>query len=337
MSKDILNQDAEYICSRVNLNELSGKTILITGASGLLGIHLLASLKYYLKTTDSFCKVIAVIYSPLDDYQREVMDFPGLEIYSGDITEVDFCRSLPFADYIIHAAGYGQPGKFMDNPDKTLKLNTLSTFLLFEKLTNGGKFLFLSSSEVYSGLKSNNYEESQIGLTNTTHPRACYIEGKRSGEAICNAYRFKGVKAYSARLAHTYGPGARKGDRRVILALIEKGIKGKIELLDKGEMVRTYCYVADAVEMMWNILLSGTEPIYNVGGFSKTTIAEMAKMIGEYMNVPVLFPEKLNEVAGAPEDVNLNLSKVRNEFKKSDFISLNEGLIRTIEWYKRIK
>ena len=97
--------------------------------------------------------------------------------------------------------------EFMQNPVKTLQLNTSTTLLLFEKLLPGGKFLFISTSELYSGLSHPPFTEQQIGTTNTTHPRACYIEGKRCGEAIVNAFREQGVNAKSARLALAYGPG----------------------------------------------------------------------------------------------------------------------------------
>ena len=124
------------------------------------------------------------------------------------------------------------------------------------------------------------------------HPRACYIEAKRCGEAICNAFRQQGVKAASARLALAYGPGTREGDKRVLNSFIERGLKGAITMLDRGEAKRTYCYVSDAVELMWKILLHGREPVYNVGGTSKTTIGELACKIADYLHVPAVFPDK---------------------------------------------
>jgi nucleoside-diphosphate-sugar epimerase len=206
---------------------------------------------------------------------------------------------------------------------------------LFEHLKVGGQFLFLSTSEVYSGLPNPPYKETQIGTTNTTHPRSCYIEAKRCGEAICNAYRTQGVYASSARLALAYGPGTKFADRRVINVLIERGLKeGKITLQDKGTAKRTYCYVSDAVEILWNIILYGKEPIYNVGGFSRTTIAELAMKIGNILNVPVDFPLNSHELGGAPDDVYLDMGQVNNEFKKYEYISLDNGLAKTIEWQK---
>jgi len=143
----------------------------------------------------------------------------------------------------------------MEKSTKTLKLNTETTFYLFDKLKKNGKFLFLSTSEVYSGLANPPHKESEIGTTNTTHPRSCYIEAKRCGEAICNAHREKGVQSKSARLSLAYGPGTKPNDLRVINSFIQKALQGKRELLDQGEAKRTYCYKSDKTEIMETVLI----------------------------------------------------------------------------------
>lgn len=330
----ILEKDSIAILANIDFKQLENKTILITGASGLLGVYFLTCLKLVSEKIKDI-QIVAVFRSELPNYMSET-DFNNLTIYKGDISDATFCKTLPIADYIIHAAGYGQPLKFMDAPVKTLQLNTFSTFLLFDKLKPNGHFMFISSSEVYSGLNTNIYTEEQIGTTNTTHARACYIEGKRGGEAICNAYRLQGVKASSVRLAHTYGPGTKKGDKRVILSFIEKALNGKIAMMDKGKAMRTYCYISDAIEIMWHILFSCKEPVYNLGGRSQTTIAGVAEIIGRILHVPVEMPDNDNSVAGAPTDVQLDMNKVKNEFGKDSYINLEDGLSKTIAWYKSI-
>jgi nucleoside-diphosphate-sugar epimerase len=238
---------------------------------------------------------------------------------------------------IIHAGGYGQPGKFMIDPMKTLKLNTTLTIKLFEKLKQNGKFLFISSSEVYSGLTKSPFSENQIGTTNTDHPRSCYIEAKRCGEAIVFSARNQGIDAKSVRLSLAYGPGTKKDDKRVINSFIGRAlVEKKIDMMDDGSALRTYCYVTDAVEIMWKILLEGKENIYNVGGKSKTTIADLAKLIGKTLKVPVNIPKSNKHLSGAPDDVSLNLDKIKKEFKKTDFVSLEDGMKKTIEWQKEL-
>jgi nucleoside-diphosphate-sugar epimerase len=136
-------------------------------------------------------------------------------------------------------------------------------------------------------------------------------------------------------VALAYGPGTKPGDRRVINTFIERGItQGKITLQDMGTAKRTYCYISDTVEILFHILLRGNEPIYNVGGFARTTIAELAIKIGNYLGKPVQFPEDSQESGGAPEDVYLNMSLVEQDFNKTTYVSFDKGLANTIEWQK---
>lgn len=329
---NIIINDAKQICKKLNFSELQNKTVLITGASGLIGTYLLATIREINENNRQHINVISVSRNILPEHLNVLSQYKWFKLYIGDLTDIEFCRKLPECEFIIHAAGYGQPAKFMVDPVKTITLNTSTTIELFAKLKRGGKFLFLSTSEIYSGLNNPPYNESQIGITNTTHPRACYIEGKRCGEAICNAYRATGISAYSARLALAYGPGTKKGDGRVINTFIEKAINGEINLLDMGEAKRTYCYVADAVEILWNILLFGCKPIYNVGGNSRITVKELAIKIGKYLKVPVVFPTISSEISGAPDDVYLDMDTVNKEFGKNGYISLDDGLSRTIDY-----
>jgi nucleoside-diphosphate-sugar epimerase len=143
------------------------------------------------------------------------------------------------------------------------------------------------------------------------------------------------VNAVSARLALAYGPGAKETDARVLNAFVERGlIERQINLMDAGKARRTYCYITDAVVMLWRLLLGGTDGIYNVGGESRTTIAELAMAVGQLLDVPVSFPASGQRLDGAPEDVCLDMSRYETEFGRPEFLPLEEGLRRTIEWQK---
>lgn len=333
----IIINDAKNIINKVSFASLDNKPILITGAAGLIGTYLLACL-YLLSTSKQFkLKVNLLIYSGLPEFITPLINELDCNIYQGDITNTQFCKTLPKADFIIHAAGYGQPGKFMENPIKTIQINTTATLDLFEHLNSDGSFLFLSSSEVYSGLSNPPFNESQIGNTNTDHPRSSYIEGKRTGETICNEYRRLGINAKSARVSLAYGPGTKQHDKRVLNNFIEKALnQGKIEMLDQGEARRTYCYITDAVELLWKILLFGKDNVYNVGGVSRTTIAELANLIARQTGVSVVFPKNPSDFLGAPDDVYLDLTKVKQEFGKLKFVSLEDGIKTTINWQKNL-
>jgi len=335
MAVNILLQDANRICSQVNLDKLQDSTVLLTGSSGLIGSSFLACLCHLRK--NARIKVYVLIFSDPPRHVSELIEEGNFEVIRLDLTNFSHYENLPQSDIIIHAAGYGQPGLFMNNPVATLQINTAATIALLNHLNENGHFLFLSSSEIYNGIHKPSFTEDDIGMTTPFHARASYVEGKRCGEAICDAYRLQGLHAVSARLGHTYGPGTRKHDKRALNSFIEKALmQNKIEMLDDGHAIRTYCYIADTVELLWQILLYGKAPVYNVGGKSTVTIAQLAELIGRITGVPIIIPKIHQEVSGAPEDVRLDLTRIESEFAKQEYIDLEEGLAKTIDWQRRL-
>ena len=229
----LIREDVQRIIEAVDLSPLNDSKILITGASGLLGTYFVACLKELghvnIYTTSRISDVDVVNHCKCD-------------------LSVEVPQWSSQFDYIIHAAGYGQPAKFIQNPIKTILVNTLALLNLARYLKVGGKLLFISTSEIYSGLLGI-CREDQVGTVNTTHPRSGYIEGKRCGEAIINTIRNIGIDAKSARLALAYGPGTKKDDSRVLNEFIQCGIqRGKVVVNGNSDSERVYCYVSDAVE-----------------------------------------------------------------------------------------
>ena len=333
----IIEEDVENIISSLKTKEFENKSILITGASGLLGTYFVACFDKIAKSRHAPKRIVATIYSELPVHLTQIARAGRVEFCRGDLTSDEFLAQLDKFDFIIHAAGYGQPGKFMEDKLKTIKLNTSTTMSLFSHLNQNGHFLFLSSSEVYSGSTKSPYSEDGIGVTNTTHPRACYIEAKRCGETICNVQRDNGIAASSARLALAYGPGTRRDDKRVINSFIQRALtESQIMLQDMGAAYRTYCYITDAIELLFNILMKGKAPIYNVGGKSRTTIKNLANCIAEYVAVPVLLPDAAESIIGSPDDVQLDMSLAAKEFNKNHYVGLDVGVARTIEWQKAL-
>ena len=334
MGNKIIEEDIASIWSEFDLSPLAGKSVLITGASGLIGTYMIYSLLRWNNTSSDKIQVALVIHRELPDHLRDLEQHPEITIHRGDLSDYRFFESLPIFDCIIHAAGYGQPGMFMENQIKTIRLNTIATDLLLAHLSPAGRFLFVSTSEVYSGSPETPYTETTVGATMPDHLRACYIEGKRCGEAICHAYMGTDKTVKIGRVSLAYGPGVRKTDKRVLYNFIEKGLCGSIQMMDAGRAKRVYCYVSDTVSLLWNILLRGKEHTYNVGGMSHTTIAELAALIGENLNVSVTFPEEEQGMFGAPREVFVDMNRALSEFGKKKFVSLEDGLARTIEWYR---
>jgi UDP-glucuronate decarboxylase len=330
---NILNRDAKYVNSHVNLDILEGADVTITGATGLIGLNIICALNYYNNNNaKQRININALSYSKPVGIIKKVFEENCVNSISGDLSSCNFIEELPLSDCIIHSAGYGQPGKFLDDKLKTISINTSATISLSKKLKKEGRFLFLSSSEIYSGCSSKENIELDIGTTTPNHARSCYIEGKRSGEAIINVLRGKGFRATSARLALAYGPGVRVGDERVLNQFIQKGINGSIELLDSGDALRTYGYIADVVITLLNILIKNNESVYNVGGRSVISIKGLAEKIGRIMGVDVKVPSLDLTIKGAPQFVGLDLSRVEKEYGLKKYIGMDQGLKNTIEW-----
>ena len=256
--------------------------------------------------------------------------------------ELDLCKDnfediLPKFDMIFHCAGYGQPLKFLKDQFSTISLNTSVLVKLIKCLTNDGKIIYLSSSEVYSGFNGEYPNEKDIGNSTPEDTRACYIEGKRCGETIINTLNNSMKSGVSIRLALAYGPGTKHDDERVLNQFIKSSIKNNnISLLDKGQSIRRYIFIEDAIEMIINIASSGVEQVYNVGGKEKVSILELAKNIQNITGCSVNVPKKSNGLIGAPENVGLDISRYKEEFGEIDFKSLEEGLKLTINFYRKI-
>jgi UDP-glucuronate decarboxylase len=330
----ILESDGELAVSRLDASTLAGKRIFITGASGLIGTGIIAALRSLrLKGID--IQITAHGFSAPPASFTAWHEQGHLHLLRSNLADPQTWSALPEADVILHAAGYGQPGKFMEAPLQALMLNTGTTGALLQKLAKGGTFLFFSSTEVYQGLDRPLLTESDIGTTTPDHPRSSYIEGKRCGEAFCHNARGAGIRAIALRLAHTYGPGTRAGDRRVINMFIEKALRdGKIEMQDEGRAVRSWGYITDTVETTLHILLRGRHSVYNIGGRSKATIRELGESIARLCGVPLMLPASSSSVAGAPQHVEVDLSRAEAEFGKTDYVPLEEGLRRTIDFQR---
>jgi UDP-glucuronate decarboxylase len=332
----IIESDTEKIIQRIDFTKLKNKSILITGASGLIGIHIVSCLKKIQKEYN--INIFCWIKSELDINSKEF--FKNCTIITGNIADVSVINKLNEFDFIIHAAGYAQPSKFLEHKITTIELNTISTIKLIDKLKKNGTFLFLSTSELYSGLMDGGIDENMIGNTNTNHPRACYIESKRTGESICYAYKELGYNIKIARVSSAYGPGTKLNDKRVLNTLIEKGIvEDKITLLDNGSARRIFCYITDTVEMLFNIMLNSNDILYNVSGIHEFSILELANRIGNLLNKPVyVCNNNYGGVIGNPNAMNISNIKYMNEFCTNplQFTDFDYGLLKTIEWQKAL-
>lgn len=318
------------------LNKLKDKTILITGASGLIGSNLVAFLSYLNKKNGLNIKIIAVVKSKIESWHEQAK---YITYYDLDLSKKNIKPDLSF-DYLIHCATYAQPKKFLKHPKETVLLNIKTLFNLLDHCKkNNATFLFLSSAEIY-GEPDNKHiptNENYFGYVNTLSERAIYAESKRLAETICYSYS-KHINVKIARILLAYGPGLRYDDQRVIPEFIKRAQnEKKISMMDAGSAYRTFCFISDLIEMLINVMINGKSMTYNLCGKETYSIKETARLIAKINNAELVENNQFQTISGTPTKSILSNKKYLNEFKKNNFVKFYEGLKITSSWFEALK
>lgn len=339
----IIHNDVTQIIRRVNLKPLKGKRILFTGANGLFGRYVASVISTLNQKHNYNTKLYCLsLHKPNQDI-RELADIDKNIIPQA----VDLSKPFKFnqkVDYIFHAACYAQPQKFIENKFETIALNVNATHRLLEIAKKSkARFLFFSSAEVYGDIPKDvvPVPETYNGSIATSGVRSIYGESKRLGETICSVYRRdENVEVFVARISHVYGPGVGVTDKRVLGEFIRASFEKKIiTLKDLGTAVKTWGYVSDIVRMIFNIILHGSELIYNVGGVDTVSIKELANEVCRQTDSKIVIPklkEKKQHIATDPQIVKLDVTKYSKEFGRPKFIKFAEGIRRTLEWNREL-
>jgi nucleoside-diphosphate-sugar epimerase len=303
---------------------------MLTGASGLLGSNLLRVLEWAVNSF-GIKRVTAVVHTRAPEIYMEKAN-----LVCADLSNPNDCTRLPYADFVISAASYAQPMRFLAEPLSALRSSAYGVMALLERVNPGGRFMYISSSEVYCGCRDElPLTEESIGQITPYHPRACYIQGKMFGEAITYLYRQRGISTVAVRPGIIYGAGVRPGDRRSWASFIERAVReGVIRLMDAGKVVRSFTYMQDGIEMLFKAMLYGREPVYNITSNWVTTIRGIAEAIGKAAGVDVVIPEESHGVAGTPDDLTLSNARYLAEFGKMKFTTIDEGMAETVRRWK---
>lgn len=322
-------------------SRLRNKTILFTGATGLIGSFFVNLLMHRNEKYKDNIKLILLVRN----YSRAINKFEtyihseNLVIIEKNILEP--IEDIELADFIIHAGSPTTPDFFAKNPVDTIKTNILSTLNILEyaKQNPKSRVLFLSSGEIYGEAtkEAKSFNEVDLGYIDCNSPRACYSEGKRASESICASYKTQyDLDIVIARPCHIYGPSQNKNDNRVWAQFVQNAIDKKdIILKSDGSTIRSYCFVADCVlGLLYILLLGESGEAYNISNKNSiVSILEMAQAVSELSKKEVKFdiPKFDNEVlCSSVKRAVLDSSKLE-ELGFNPRVSIIEGFKKTID------
>lgn len=279
---------------------LEGKTLYLSGASGMLGSLLTDAVMLHneMMPSKARCRILAAGRNRRTAEERfsrwlQAPDFTFLE--------QDICQPLSTLpadpDYWIHAASTTHPVAYATEPVNTILANVLGTQNLLERVaqTPSSRFLLLSSVEIYGENRGDTeyFQENYCGYLNCNTLRAGYPEAKRVSEALCQAYiTERGVDAVVIRLPRCYGPTMRMTDSKAAAQFIKKAVRGEdIVLKSAGEQIYSYAHAFDAVlGVLWVLLAGKTGEAYNLADeHSNIRLKDLAKIAAGHAGSKVIF------------------------------------------------
>lgn len=309
MNNSIFEEDIKNIINDFDMSVFDGKTILVTGATGLIGKLCVKSLLNSGYNT----QVIALVRD--EEKAKNIFgESKRLTYLVQDINQrINTTRRV---DYIIHAASTTSSKDFVEKPVETIytAINGSRNVLEFAKNKRLEGMVYLSSLEIYGVNEKENIKEEDYGYIDILNPRSSYSESKKMVETMCISYGTEyGVPVKIARLAQTFGAGVSISDNRVFAQFAKAIInKENIILHTKGETKRNYCYTTDAVRGIFTILTKGeNNNAYNVANEnSYCSISEMAHLLeNEYTKVEYKIDE-VNRGYNPTVKIALNTKKL---------------------------
>lgn len=289
-----------YITSmnKLNCEILGNKTILITGATGMIGSCLVDTIMYWNHEHLAPCRIIAI--SRNEQVAKKRFSYCWNDKYF-KFFEQDVCNQLTRLpdniDYIIHAASNADPISYATAPVDTLLANVVGTnnLLNYGRIHGMKRFLYISSGEVYGQPDAdlNDFTEDYCGPIDHTSPRACYPAGKRAAEVLCQSYISQyQVDAVIVRPCHIFGPTMNCHDSRAVSQFLWNAVKHRdIILKSSGLIERSHCYVFDAVNAILLVLAKGEcGRAYNIADREyQMTIRDFAYKAAEAGGCKVIF------------------------------------------------
>jgi UDP-glucuronate decarboxylase len=309
------------------------KKILVTGGAGFLGSHLcdrLVEQGHHVLCVDNY-------FTGSKKNIEHLLDKKNFEVIRQDV-----CFPLYVeVDEIYNLACPASPFYYQWDPIQTMKTSVLGSYnLLGLAKRTGAKILQASTSEIYGDPKVHPQPEEYWGNVNPIGIRSCYDEGKRAAETLfMDYYRVHDVKAKIVRIFNTYGPRMATNDGRVVSNFIVQALQGKdITIYGDGQQTRSFCYVDDLLEGMM-AMMNHTDDDFigpvNIGNPGEFTMWELAHKVIELTGSKsqiLQMPLPQDD----PKQRRPNISQAKSMLKWEPTINLEQGLIKTIDYFRNI-
>ena len=306
--------------------------ILLTGGAGFIGSHLcdlLLDRGHYVICVDNL--LTGDIKNIKHNQQNKRFEFIKHDVvkllkYSGRL------------DFILHFASPASPVDYINYPLETLDVGSIGTKNMLELARKKkAKFMFASTSEIYGDPLVSPQNETYHGNVNSIGPRSVYDEAKRFSEALTSAYkRGKLVDTKIVRIFNTYGPRMRLNDGRVVPNFVKQAMTGQpLTIYGDGKQTRSFCYISDMVEGIYKMMYSKESGPINLGNPQELKIINFAnitiKLVGSKSKITFKpLPED------DPKQRLPDISKAKKELSWEPKVDLEEGLKRTIDYFKEL-
>jgi len=306
--------------------------ILLTGAAGFLGSHISK------KLVDNNHVVIG-----LDDLSTGAVKNIEPLLKNSNFSFIEHDVREPYhlkVDAILNFACPASPISYQKDPVRTIETNFLGMLnLLHLAKETGARIIQASTSEVYGDPSQSPQTESYWGNVNPIGIRSCYDEGKRAAETLCFDYRRQfNLDSRVIRIFNTYGPNMMVGDGRVISNFIVQALRNEpIHVYGDGKQTRSFCYVLDLVEGIYKFLELNKNPEtpINLGNSNEFTMLNLAKVVIQITNSKstIIFNSlPLDD----PKQRRPDISLAKKILDWEPTIQLEEGIVKTVEYFKQI-
>lgn len=309
------------------------KTVLVTGGAGFIGSHLC---KYLLEKD---FRVICVdnLFTGRKENIKDILENKNFLFYEKDIINPVFMNE--HIDQIYNLACPASPPAYQENPVRTVKANTLGMInMLGMAKLHCARILQASTSEIYGDPKEHPQNEKYYGNVNCNGIRSCYDEGKRVAETLCfDYYRQHKTDIRIIRIFNTYGPNMDPNDGRVVSNFIMQALKNEdITIYGDGKQTRSFCFISDLVEGMY-LMMNQQKFIgpVNLGNDGEFSMNELAKKIIELTGSKSKIINT-NLPSDDPKVRKPDLTLAKNELNWKPKINLEEGLKKTITYFKTV-